>query len=107
MQRNGSHETPQQEQKRQQRRQPQVLRLRCSRSAVSNAAQDDVRVEEIREDEKTGARTTTKADPYGMTNKRTSNGNSHGDGHGNSDSDGKQQRQRQRQICGGTSNASP
>ena len=100
MQRNGSYETPQQEQKRQQR-QPQVLRLRCSRSAVSNFAQDDVRVE-------------------AMTNKRTSNGNSHGNGNGDGNSDGdsdgnsdgdseqqqQQQRQRQTAAANGNSNGS-
>jgi hypothetical protein len=38
--------------------------------------------EEIRVDEKTGATTTTKADPYGMTNKRTSNSSGSGNDNG-------------------------
>jgi hypothetical protein len=62
---------------------------------VSNFAQDDVRFEEIRVDEKTVA--TTKADSCRMTNKRASNATS---------AAAARQRQRKWQIHKGKSNAS-
>jgi hypothetical protein len=72
-----------------------AIRLRCSRSGASNFAQDDVRFEEIRVDEKTAA--TTKADSCRMTNKRASNATS---------AAAARQRQRKWQIHKGKSNAS-